>query len=167
MATEEDRLAIMNQLGRFARILDDRDWDAVGEVFADDLTFDYGDGCEKAGIEALLAQFTQFLDVCGPSQHLLGSVILTFEHGEAVTRAYVQARHQGAGEKSHLFLDTSGEYIDRWQRRSGRWLVVRRDARWFMNKGDFSVLLPEGSSFVLDSSPGGDRGWSVADDGDA
>jgi ketosteroid isomerase-like protein len=163
MATEEDRLAIMNQLGRFARILDDRDWSAVQEVFADDLTFDYGDGCEKTGIDALLAQFRQFLDVCGPSQHMLGSLMLTFEGELAVTRAYVQARHQGAGDKADRYLDTSGEYIDRWQCRSGRWLIVRRDARWFMNKGDFSVLLAEGSKFVLDAT-GGNAVWSVSNE---
>jgi hypothetical protein len=37
---EDDRLAINNQLGRFARILDGRNWEAVGEVFAGDVTFE-------------------------------------------------------------------------------------------------------------------------------
>ncbi|MGH8598905.1 MAG: nuclear transport factor 2 family protein, partial [Gammaproteobacteria bacterium] len=69
MTHEDDRLAIMNQLGHFARILDMRAWHAVGEVFADDVVFDYGDGGEKAGIAALRAQFRRYLDVCGPSQH--------------------------------------------------------------------------------------------------
>lgn len=137
---EDDRLAIMNQLGRFARILDGRNWDAVGEVFAQDVTFDYGDGGEKAGIAALTEQFRRYLDVCGPSQHLLGSVMLTFEPNGAVSRSYVQARHQGLGPKAHLFLDTNGEYIDRWERRDGGWRIVRRDAVWALHMGDFSVL---------------------------
>jgi hypothetical protein len=153
----------MNQLGRFARILDDREWDAVGEVFAEDVTFDYATGEDKAGIEALKAQFKLYLVGCGPTQHLLGSVILTFEGEEAVTRSYVRAIHQGLGDKSDRFLDSAGEYIDRWQLRGDRWLCVRRDARWFMNKGDFSVLLREGEKFVLHpSAEGKGLNWSVS-----
>lgn len=140
---EDDRLAIMNQLGRFARILDARRWEAVGEVFAADVTFDYGDGGEKAGITALTEQFRQYLDRCGPSQHLLGSVMLSFEGGAAVSRTYVQARHQGRGPKAHLFLDTNGEYVDRWERRDGGWRIVRRDATWATHMGDFSVLMAD------------------------
>jgi ketosteroid isomerase-like protein len=140
VAREEDRLAIMNQLGRFARILDGRLWDAVGEVFADDVTFNYGDGREQQGIAAMRQQFRTFLDVCGPSQHLIGSVMLDLAGDGATSHAYVQARHQGAGTKAHLFLDTNGEYVDRWERRGEGWRIVRRDARWAIHMGDFSVL---------------------------
>jgi len=163
MTTEADRLAIMNQLGRFARILDDREWASVGEVFAEDIVFDYATGKDEKGIEALRTNFSRYLDQCGPSQHLLGSVMLTFEgDDEALTRAYVMARHQGKGAKSDRFFDSSGEYNDRWQRRGDRWVVVRRDARWFMNMGDFSVLLPEGEEFVLTPSGSGKAmNWTV------
>ena len=143
MTTEEDRLAILNQLGRFARMLDERAWDRIGEVFADDVGFDYGEGGEQAGLDALRGQFSRYLDNCGPSQHLLGSIMLTFDDEGATTRAYVQARHQGRGARAALFLDTNGEYIDRWVRRDGGWRIVRRDARWAIHMGDFSVLLPE------------------------
>jgi len=127
-------------LGLFARILDRREWSRIGEVFADDITFNYGDGEERSGAEALRWNFTRFLDVCGPSQHLLGSIQIEVEGASALSRSYVQARHQGAGDKSHLFLDTNGEYIDRWQRRAEGWRIVRRDARWDIAQGDFAVL---------------------------
>lgn len=131
---------ITHRLGLFARIVDRRHWQRIGEVFADDIEFDYGDGGEKRGAEALLLNFTKFLDRCGPSQHLLGSIQIEMDGDSAVSRAYVQARHQGAGDKAHLFLDTNGEYIDRWQRRAEGWRIVRRDARWDMIVGDFSVI---------------------------
>jgi len=127
-------------LGRFARILDGREWDMVSDVFADDVTFNYGDGQEQKGIAAMTATFTRFLDDCGPSQHLLGSIQVTVEGDKGLSRAYVQARHQGKGDKAHLYLDSNGEYIDRWERRPEGWRIVRRDARWFMNPGDVSVL---------------------------
>jgi len=131
---------ITGKLGDFARILDRREWHRVGEVFADDITFNYGDGQEQAGGEALRVNFRRFLDRCGPSQHLLGSIQIEIDGANAVSRSYVQARHQGAGEKSHLFLDTNGEYVDRWERRAEGWRIVRRDASWFMSVGDFAAI---------------------------
>lgn len=131
---------ISHNLGLFARILDRREWSRIGEVFADDITFNYGDGEERAGAEALRWNFSRFLDVCGPSQHLLGSIQIEVEGAGAISRSYVQARHQGAGAKAHLFLDTNGEYIDRWQRRAEGWRIVRRDVRWDIAMGDFTVL---------------------------
>ena len=135
-----DQRIILNTLGEFARILDRKQWTRVGEVFADDIAFNYGDGQEQQGIAALHEQFTKFLDHCGATQHLLGSVQLELNEDEAVTRSYVQARHQGKGDKAHLFFDTSGEYTDRWERRANGWRIVRRDARWDLFMGDPAVL---------------------------
>jgi hypothetical protein len=62
-----DERQIIRGLGRFARILDTKNWKALPEVFAGDLTFDYGAGGEQHGIEALADQMRRFLDVCGPT----------------------------------------------------------------------------------------------------
>jgi len=133
---------IHHRLGLFARILDRREWDRIGEVFADDIRFNYGDGEERAGAEMLRWNFSRFLDNCGPSQHLLGSIQVEVDGDRALSRAYVQARHQGRGDKAHLFLDTNGEYIDGWERRAEGWRIVRRDARWDMAMGDYAVISP-------------------------
>lgn len=137
-----DEREITHGLARFARVLDGKDWDALGEVFADDLSFNYGDGQEKQGMAALRTQMTSFLDHCAGSQHLLGSIRIEVDGDTALSSAYVQARHQGAGARSHLFFDSNGEYTDRWERRPQGWRIVRRDARWFMQVGDISVLAP-------------------------
>lgn len=134
-----DEQAIIRCLGRFARVLDNREWDRIGDVFAADVVFDYGDGREQSGIEALRQQFRRFLDVCGPSQHLLGSIIVSVDGDGVTSRAYVQARHQGAGEIPSFF-DANGEYVDRWQRLPEGWRIVRRDVRWLMHMGDPAVL---------------------------
>ena len=94
----------------------------------------------RSGIAAMTLQFSRFLDACGPSQHLLGSIQVTVEGDTGLSRAYVQARHQGKGDKAHLYLDSNGEYIDRWERRPQGWRIVRRDVNWHMNMGDVSVL---------------------------
>lgn len=135
-----DEREIMRGLARFARILDQKDWASVGDVFAEDVSFDYGTGEERHGLAALLDNFRRFLDVCGSTQHLIGSIMVDVDGDRAVSRSYVQARHQGAGAKAHLFFDSNGEYIDQWERRPEGWRIVRRDAKWHMHMGDPSVL---------------------------
>lgn len=135
-----DERIILNLLGDFARIVDRRSWDRVGDVFAENLTFNYGAGGEQAGMAALLVNFRKYLDRCGATQHLIGSVQLEVNDDAAVSRAYVQARHKGKDEKSQLTFDTSGEYIDRWERRPQGWRIVRRDAHFDAFSGDSEVL---------------------------
>ena len=137
-----DERDITHALCRFAHIIDEREWDAVGEVFADDVSFNYGDGQEQTGVAAMRAQFRRYLDHCGASQHLLGTIAVTAEGDTGLSRAYVQARHQGAGPRAHLFFDSNGEYIDRWARRPEGWRIVRRDVVWHMSMGDPAVIAP-------------------------
>ena len=136
-----DERAIIDRLNRFARIADGREWDAVEDVFASDLTFNYGLG-EQSGVDAMRALLRRFLDPCGPSQHLLGSIVVEVRRDEASSRAYVQARHQGAGGKADRFFDTNGEYSDQWKRLPVGWRIVRRDVTWAMHMGDPTVLEP-------------------------
>ncbi len=139
---ENEREAIRNQLARFARILDSRAWDSVGEVFADDVRFHYGDGREQSGIGSMREQFRAFLDGCGPSQHLLGSIAIEPDGDGWLSRTYVQARHQGRGDRADRVFDTHGDYVDRWRRIDGAWKIVRRDVAWSMHVGDPTVLGP-------------------------
>ena len=106
-----DERAIREALACFARILDEKRWDALDNVFAADLNFDYGDG-ERRGMDALRAQVRRYLDACGHTQHLIGSISVDVDGELAVSRSYVQARHQGLGDKANLFFDSNGEYID-------------------------------------------------------
>jgi len=134
-----DHLALTSQLSRFARMLDQRDWEAVPSIFAPEISFDYGEG-KQHGLPALLAQFRKYLDYCGPTQHLLGSIELQIDGRTALTRSYVQARHQGAAGMQNRFYDSHGDYIDHWEKHAAGWLIVRRDVRWIMHRGDPGVL---------------------------
>jgi 3-phenylpropionate/cinnamic acid dioxygenase small subunit len=135
-----DEREITRSLSRFARILDSKSWDQLSDVFADDLSFDYGADGEQQGMAALRANMTRFLDICGGTQHLIGSVLVDIEGDQAVSRAYVQARHQARGAIGGPVFDTNGEYIDRWERRPEGWRIIRRDAVWSALTGDASVI---------------------------
>ena len=141
LAELEAERAVRDGLARFARLLDTKAWDRLGEVFAADITFDYGMG-EQAGMEALTLNMRRFLDVCGPSQHLLGSVTIAVEPGAAAatSRCYVQARHQRPDDPNGGVFDSNGEYVDRWERRAEGWRIVRRDALWQAHTGDPTII---------------------------
>lgn len=133
--------AVREGLARFARVLDTKDWAALGDVFAADLTFDYGLG-EQAGMDALTANMRRFLDVCGPTQHLIGSIAISVDPGGrgATSHAYVQARHQRAGDHGGTVFDSNGEYVDRWALCSEGWRIIRRDALWQTHSGDAAII---------------------------
>jgi 3-phenylpropionate/cinnamic acid dioxygenase small subunit len=135
-----DERSIFRKLSEFARILDQKRWDDLSHVFAEGIVFDYGTGEEQAGIAALRDNMTRYLDCCGSTQHLLGSIVVDIEGDKALSKAYVQARHQGVGEHAGKFFDSNGEYIDRWQRSEDGWRIVRRDAIWASQSGDPAVI---------------------------
>ncbi|MCB1688980.1 MAG: nuclear transport factor 2 family protein [Halioglobus sp.] len=135
-----DEREITRGLSRFARILDTKSWDQLGDVFAQDISFDYGAAGEQHGMTALRANMTRFLDQCGGTQHLIGSVLVDVDGDHAVSSSYVQARHQAVGDTGGKVFDSNGEYIDRWERRPEGWRIVRRDARWATLTGDSSVI---------------------------
>jgi len=146
-----DERAIREALAHFARILDRKQWGRLHEVFAEDLTYDYGDGQDRRGIDSLREHIRRFLDVCGNTQHLIGSVLVEVDGNQAISHSYVQARHQGRAEQSVLFFDANGEYIDHWERRAQGWRIARREAIWQMHMGDPSVLSASAESLQSDA----------------
>ena len=135
-----DEREIARGLALFARILDSKHWDRLGEVFSEDLTFDYGNGVRQQGMAALDQQMRQYLDTCGPTQHLIGSILIDVTGDSAVSRAYVQARHQRRDEPLGPILDATGEYVDTWTRYPQGWRISHRKAEWFLHHGDPAVI---------------------------
>jgi SnoaL-like domain/EthD domain len=140
LKTLQDEREIARALGRFSRLLDSKSIADLEQVFARDLSFDYGKGGDQHGIEALHAWMHAGLDPCGGTQHLIGNVMVDVTGDSALSRAYVQARHQRPSDLGGQVFDANGEYVDRWERRSEGWRIVRRDARWFVLTGDSGVI---------------------------
>ena len=135
-----DERDIVRALSRFARILDNKQWDSLTEVFSEDISFDYGTGEEQVGMAALRANMTRYLDRCGGTQHLIGSIVVDVQGDEAISRAYVQARHQSKNDPTGAVYDTNGEYVDRWAREKEGWRIIRRDASWSAFSGSPAVI---------------------------
>lgn len=138
-----DEREIIRGLSRFARILDNKQWDRLSDVFAQDISFDYGTGGDQHGMAALTANMRRFLDRCGGTQHLIGSILVDVDGDRATTRSYVQARHQRVNDPAGPIFDSNGEYVDQWERRDEGWRIVRRDAIWAAHTGDPMILHAE------------------------
>lgn len=133
---------IARTLNRYARMLDTKDWSMIGEIFAEDISYVYGPnpGDMSNGIAPLLARFRRNLDVCGGTQHLLGSIVIEVDGDRATSSAYVQARHMGIGAMVGRHFDSNGEYADRWEKRAEGWRIVHRHATWAAHVGDIGVI---------------------------
>jgi hypothetical protein len=126
-------------LYRFARAMDERDWAALDGVLVEDATADLGLGT-VSGRAAIVAFMRSFLDACGPTQHLLGNLVIEVEKDRATSRCYVSDMHKGTGDKAHLTFSTLGEYHDSWERRGGQWWMIHRRKLNHAHLGSIEVL---------------------------
>jgi hypothetical protein len=136
--------AIARQIVRFARAMDDRDWDTIREIVMEDATSDVGTG-PLEGAEQLIEVMEMFLSACGATQHLIGSVLVDVDGVTATSRAYVRDVHLGSGEASDLTFSTIGDYHDTWERVGDDW---RMRSRTKHNRGQIGTL----AVFGIDSS---------------
>lgn len=120
----DDERDIQRALIRFARAMDDRDWNGLSQILAEDAIGDLGTG-RLEGREAIIALIRGFLDDCGVTQHLIGNVLVDVDGDGATSRAYVHDLHLSRSNPD-LAFQTLGDYHDRWERRDGSWRLVER-----------------------------------------
>ncbi len=134
-----DERDIARRLMAFARAMDARDWEAVRSLLADDAEAEFGRGPE-IGADRIVESIREFLDVCGPTQHLLGNIAVDVDGDTAVSQAYVSDMHLGTGMHATATFSTLGEYRDRWRCIDGEWLIVHRHKESRAVLGSFDVF---------------------------
>lgn len=131
--------AMHTVLCRYARACDERDWSAMAQVFTPDCCADYG-RWHCADRVAIVDMVRQHLDGCGPTQHLLGN-LLVLPLGETWrSRTSVRAAHRGTAELKALRYDALGEYTDDWVLTCDGWRIAYRRMSMTLEIGDRSVL---------------------------
>lgn len=140
MTKLEDERDIMRLLVEYAYAVDEKDYDALAGVFAANVSHDYG-MCAGTSLAGLIGLLRSYLDRCGPTQHLLGSIEIQVQKDTAFSRAYVQARHHGRGIRRLLSFDANGEYIDKFVRTPDGWRITHRKARWHAHRGRALIFL--------------------------
>jgi SnoaL-like domain len=141
LQTLTDERAIRHRLAAFARTLDQRQWDCLGEVFAPEALLIYG-AHQPQGLVAIEQHFRAFLGGCGPSQHLLGNIEIEVQGDQAHSVAAVCASHRAVNKDDTREFIARGNYAAQWIRLPQGWRVARWEWQngWFT--GDFSILAP-------------------------
>lgn len=116
---------IARALTRFARAMDDRDWDGLLAILAPDATGELGEG-PLASPAAIVGTIRRYLDACGPTQHLLGNLLVEVDGDRAQSRCYVSDMHLGLGAMAGETFATLGDYHDTWRRIDGQWRLAHR-----------------------------------------
>jgi ketosteroid isomerase-like protein len=127
-----DREAIAELLVRYARALDQRDWDALRRCFTDDAQAEYSGTVLPPGVDAIVDHVRQLEHLAG-SSHLAGNILIDLDGDEAFVLS------QGL---VHLVLDggvrvRSVYYTDRVARQDGQWRIRERRHRaaWSVDLG--------------------------------
>jgi hypothetical protein len=131
---------IQRRLCLFAEAMDRREWQFLDEVLLTDATGDFGEGHRPHGREAIVAMFKHFLGSCGPTQHLIGNLVVEIEGQRAHSRCYVRDMHQGAGDKVDLTFSSPGMYEDDWVLTVQGWRIAHRTKINLMMIGSIEAL---------------------------
>jgi len=106
---------------------------------APDATGELGTG-PLASPEAVIGCIRHYLDGCGPTQHLLGNLLIEVDGEHASSQCYVSDMHLGVGDKAHITFSTLGDYHDQWRRIDGVWRMKHRTKRNRAHIGSFEVF---------------------------
>lgn len=128
--TDLDRLlaerAITGVLLTYARAVDRQDWDLLRTVFHPDAIDDHGP--YVGGVDGLVDFLRREMAQVDSATHLIGNVLV--DHLDADTaqvEATATAVHRHTGRDGGLVdLTFSVRYLDRVERREGRWAVASR-----------------------------------------
>lgn len=126
---------IRDLIARYARGVDRADWDAVRDGYHADAVDDHGD--YKGDVDGFIRFGSERVSGATQVMHFLGQSLIEFASADiAVAETYFFTAHTlgaeaqrayGAGDGTQpVQLSQFGRYVDRIDRRDGRWRVARR-----------------------------------------
>lgn len=133
--------AIEGVLLDYAAALDGRHWAGLTEIFGADAVADYRGIGVFEGREEIVGVVRDFLEACGPTQHMITNIRVDLQGGTAQSSCYLQATHGGIGAHAGHTMTVWGEYRDRLERRPEGWRIVHRTLVVQHVAGDVGVAL--------------------------
>ena len=122
-----DERAVRQVMLRYARGVDDRNWDQVRSVFAPD-AFIAGTGFSGVRDEYLEPLFAG-VAAYGVTMHTIGNQVVEIDGDTAYTETDLIARHYGDTEGRQESLTLGVRYHDHLRRDGDSWVVTRREVR--------------------------------------
>ena len=138
-----DFKVISDVVNGYAYALDNREWSRLEDVFAPGVVVRYGSADAPAieGRRDTVTMIRSFLDHCGPSQHLLGNLIIDIDGNSASAICKARVLHIGAGTHADKTYECMGRYRDRLTRSAAGWRIVDRVFDIQFEQGDRDAVL--------------------------
>lgn len=135
-----DHVRIASLLARYARALDDHDWDTVASCFLPTAVFSHPGGAAD-GAAAIVERARAALTPLTASQHLLGTVVIDLDGDRASATSYFQAQHvrEGAPGDGDTYL-IAGTYHDDLVRTGDGWRIEQRHQTYAWRSGNRAVV---------------------------
>jgi hypothetical protein len=131
LAITADKLECTELVSRVARAIDRCDADMLADLFHPDATDDHG---------IFIGTASEFIDWVIPllktmkrTQHMIGQVLIEVDGDYAAGESYFVAHHVLAGPDGDIFMIAAGRYLDRFERRDGKWKISHRQAVYDWN----------------------------------
>jgi len=121
-----DERAIRRLLLDYCRGIDRCDAELVASVYHPDATDDHG-AFKGLGVDFAAYATDRLRAGCEATVHFLGDSLIDF-HGpdRAVVETYVSAQHRRRDDAGPFLEWFGGRYVDRVERRHGRWAIADR-----------------------------------------
>jgi hypothetical protein len=125
IARLESRAEIAELLARYAFLIDDHEFDALGELFTPDARFG-SPGSTHVGREAIVANYRRLGDMYPITLHEARGFVLDFADDEHASGQVLGFSEQAS--ERHTVI-TSFRYDDEYARLDGRWRFASRQVR--------------------------------------
>jgi ketosteroid isomerase-like protein len=137
LAIVADKLECTELVSRVARAIDRCDAALLEPLFHPDATDDHGIFVGTA------SEFIQWviplLNTMKRTQHIIGQVLIEVDGDHAAGESYFIAHHNFDGPDGEIFMVAAGRYLDRFERRAGRWKIAHRHAVYDWNSSTAST----------------------------
>ncbi|MGA4800739.1 nuclear transport factor 2 family protein [Streptomyces lavendulocolor] len=144
MSTTADRLDVIDTCTRMGWYTDQRDWDALEQVFTDEVRLDYTslDGGEPAVVPAkgLVGAWSGLLGAFTATQHVFSNFLVDLDGDTAVCTAMFQATHRLPNEHGGPLWTLGGHY---------RFALVRTGDGWRINDVVMTATWADGNRQLL------------------
>lgn len=140
-----DRLAIAETLALYCRGIDRCDPEQLAAAFTPDATIDYGDGAKPIAetIPGLMAG----LGAMRLTQHNISNTVMRIAGTRAKAETNCVALHILPSPDGEVELVVGGRYLDRLEKRWGRWQIAERLYIMDWNRSAPATMQHEGGLF--------------------
>jgi hypothetical protein len=123
----------------YARIIDTRAWELLGDCFTPDAVAHYSTG-SYAGLKTIDALFRRLFEPLDGTHHLVSNVEAWIAGDTARTRGNFQAQHVRSAATGGPLYTTAGTYEDTLIRTDAGWRIAERRTRLSWTAGNRVVM---------------------------